>query len=107
MAPLPPPNPAEGRAASEQAAQARRTALHALTMGQLTLQALFELVEAEWPKHQLGHIHVRAALEALPHIGEVRSARILTDLGIPYTEHLDVLGPIQRERLLEETGADV
>lgn len=93
---LPTPDPAQGAAAEAQAAEARRTALDAVTAGSLTLDELFAQVDAEDPHHQLGHIHARALLLALPHIGEVKADEILDGLGIKHDEHIDVLGGQQR-----------
>lgn len=98
---LPPPDPAQGAAAEAQATEARRTALQVLTAGSLTLTELFAQVDAEDPHHQLGHIHARAMLLALPHIGEVKADEILDGLGIPHSEHIDVLGVLQRAALVQ------
>lgn len=106
MTQLPPPDPAEGAAAEAQAAEARASALAELTAGSLTLAELFAQVDAEEPKHQLGHIHVHAALLALPHIGEVRAGQLLDDIGVPYSRHLAALGDAQQRWLVTETGSD-
>lgn len=99
MSTLPPPDPAEGNAASVAASEARDAAEQQLKSGTLDLPGLFAAADAETGHHTIGHMHVKAALLALPHIGEVRSARILDDLGIKHDEHLDVLGAEQRQAL--------
>lgn len=101
---IPTPDPAQGAAAEAQAAEARRTALEAVTAGSLTLEELFAQVDAEDPHHQLGHIHARAALLALAHIGDVKADQILDGLGIKHDEHLDVLGSEQRAAILQEVA---
>lgn len=101
MTNLPPPDPEQGAAAESQAAEARASALEALTEGAITLQDLFARVVAEEPHRQLGHIHVRAALLSLPHIGEKRADEILDALGIPPHRHLDAIGTRERELVYE------
>lgn len=99
--PLPPPNPEEGAAAESEAAEARRTVLSAMANSELGLEDLFRLVDEEGPKHQIGHIHVRAALLALPYIGEAKSDEILEAMGLPHDRHIDVLGPDERFAIIE------
>lgn len=99
---LPTPDPAEGAAAQAHAAQARRTVLHAITTGAITVEELFTQVALEEPKHQLGHIHARALLLALPRIGEVKADGILDGLGIPHDRHLAALSRKQRAALIQE-----
>jgi hypothetical protein len=103
---LPTPDPAEGAAAEAHAAQARRSALAAVSAGSVTLAELFDQVEAEEPKHQLGHIHLRAALLALPHIGEIRADRILDEAGLASDTHLAELGIHQRAGLIALAEAE-
>jgi len=102
---LPPPDPAEGAAAEAQAAEARANALAELSAGSLTLAELLVQVEGEEPHHQLGHIHVRAALLALPHIGEVRADEVLASLGLEPGRHLASLGREQQVLLCENAAA--
>lgn len=103
---LPPPDPAEGAAAEAQAAEARASALAELTAGSLTLAELLVQVEGEEPKHQLGHIHVRAALLALPHIGTVKADELLAGLSLEPDRHLASLGSEQARLLCENVAAE-
>lgn len=105
MSPLPPPDPAAGNAASVAADAARDVAEAALKDGSLNLDGLFAQVDAETGKHVIGHMHVKAALVALPHIGEVKAAKILTETGINGGEHLVQLGAQQRVALTEAIAA--
>ncbi len=102
MSSLPPPDPAEGNAASVAANLARHEAFLALANPDETydLAEFFARVEAEEPKHVLGHAHIIRVLEALPHIGYHRSREILNELGIEHLEHVDVLGPNQKNAIL-------
>lgn len=102
MSPLPPPNPAEGEAAALAADEARSTALAAVSAGTVTLEALLAEAQTGTP---LGHIHARAALLALPKIGDVKADEILDGLGIKHDEHLDVLGVDQRAALVAEVAS--
>lgn len=104
MTQLPPPNPAAGGAAEAQAAEARRNALQAITDGSLTMDELFAQIEQEEPHHQLGHIHVRALLLALPHIGETKADELLREVGIEASRHLASLGSEQRTVLAENAA---
>ncbi len=104
MSPLPAPDPAEGAAAESQAAEARSSALGELSEGDLTLEELFRAVDDEEPAHQLGHIHVRAALLALPQIGETRADEILEAVGLEGDRHLDTIGSLEQEALLAEVA---
>jgi hypothetical protein len=101
MSTLPKPDPQAGAAAEQQAAEARRTALRSLSDGSLTLDELFTRVQDEEPKHQLGHIHARAALLALPRIGQKKASAILDDLGIPHDRKIDKLGARQRKAIIQ------
>jgi transposase len=97
---LPEPDPAVGAEAMSQAAEARRTATRELEEGALTLEELLVQVDEE-DSDQLGHMHVRHALLALPHIGEVRADRILAEAGVDGMRHLASLGSRQAEHLVE------
>lgn len=99
MTTLPEPDPAQGAAAEAQATEARRTALRAVTFGSVTLAELFAQIDTEEPKHQLGHIHLRSALLALPHIGEVKADEIIAALNLTRDRHLDTIGSEQRAKL--------
>lgn len=101
MSPLPAPDPAEGEAAEAAANKERDEAVEALSGGSYTLAELFENVDKEGEHHVLGHMHVRAALLALPGIGDVKADAILSDLGIEGSEHLDVLGSDERAAIIE------
>lgn len=104
MSNLPTPDPAEGRAASEEAAQARRDAEEALRSGTMRLEALFTQVDAESEEqgHKVyGHMHLRAALLALPFIGEKKANEILDNLGLAHDVHLAQLGDNQRQAVIQ------
>ena len=103
---LPPPDPSEGNAAEIEAAEARRTALAGITDGSLTLDDLFGKVDTEGPRHQLGHIHAKALLVALPKIGDVKADKILDDLGIKHDEHIDVIGVDERAKIVAAVAAE-
>jgi S13-like protein len=107
MSTLPPPDPAEGNAASVAASEARDAAEQQLKSGALDLPGLFAAADAETGHHTIGHMHVKAALVALPHIGEVKAARILAELAIAGDEHIDVLGGKQRQALQAAVAAAV
>lgn len=101
---LPPPDPAEGEAALIQADEARTAASNELSEGSLTLEELFAQVDEEGPRKQLGHMHLRHALVALPHIGETRADEILETVGLEGDRHLDTVGSHEQESLLEEAS---
>lgn len=105
MSPLPPPDPAAVNAAAQAAAQAREAVEEQLTAGTLDLAGLFAQVDAETDHHVIGHMHVRAALLALPKIGDVKANAILDWLGIKHDEHIDVLGATQRQDLANAVAA--
>lgn len=107
MTDLPAPDQPAATAAAQAANEARDAYRAELAAGTKTLTDLFGDVDAEKSAggHRvLGHMHIRGALEALPKIGEVKSAEILDRLGIAHDEHLDVLGAVQRQALLEAAG---
>jgi hypothetical protein len=104
MTDLPEPDPAAGELANEEVSQARRDAEQALSEGKMGLQALFSQVDQEREEggHRVyGHMHVKAALMALPKIDEVKATDIITDLGWDGTTRLDQVGDQQREVLYE------
>ncbi|MFE9139694.1 integration host factor, actinobacterial type [Streptomyces sp. NPDC007355] len=78
------------------ARQERAEVKEALKQGRLSLrEALASNSEA------LRKMPVRALLESLPRIGQVRAQRLLTELEIAPSRRLGGLGPRQRQRLLE------
>jgi hypothetical protein len=99
MSNLPPPDPAAGNAANVAAGEARDAAEASLKDGSLDLTGLFAQVDAETEHHQLGHMNIKRALVALPHIGDITADEILADLEIEGSHNLDALGPHQREAL--------
>jgi hypothetical protein len=98
MSNLPPPDPAVGEAANVAAGAARDAAEASLKDGSLDLAGLFSQERAE-EGTQLGHMNIKRALIALPHIGEVKADEILANLGIEGSRNLDTLGNHQREEL--------
>lgn len=103
MTDLPAPDPAEGQAAASQAAAARRDFSEALSNGEMSLLGLFEMAGDETANQQTerpaGHMHIRAALLALPKIGEKTADRILSEVGIQGDRHIDSIGTQQRDAL--------
>ena len=98
---LPTPDPAVGHAASLAAEEARDGVEANLKSGTVDLSGVFQQVDAEGTKHVVGHMHARAALLALPHIGETKANEILDGLGIKHDEHLDALGSSQRAAIIQ------
>ncbi|MFJ8589680.1 integration host factor, actinobacterial type [Streptomyces sp. NPDC093595] len=87
------------RAALDKALAARRERAEvreALKQGRLSLsEALTSDSEA------MRKMPVRTLLASLPHVGQARAQRLLTQLGIAPSRRLRGLGPRQRQRLLE------
>lgn len=104
MNPLPAPDQPAATAAAAAANAARDSVVAQLSAGTMTLDSLFSLVDGE-TKPVLGHMHLRAALIALPKIGEVKADKIIADLGLKSDEHLDVLGSQQRKAIAEALAA--
>lgn len=104
----PVPDPAVGHAAETAADEARRAAEQSLKDGSLDLAGLFSQVDAEDDAgtRTYGHMHIRAALLALPHIGDVKANKILDELGIKHDEHLDVLGSQERQDIINAVQAE-
>jgi hypothetical protein len=94
----PPLDPAAGTAANVAAGAARDAAEASLKDGSLDLVGLFAQERAE-EGTQLGHMNIKRALVALPHIGDVRADEILASLGIEGGRNLDTLGAHQREAI--------
>ena len=103
---LPPPDPAAGEAAEQKADQARAAATEQLKAGTMTLEELFQASDAETEQREIGHMHVKHALEALPKIGETKADEILRNLNIPGDRHLDTLGSHERTQLIQSTSGD-
>lgn len=102
-----PVDQAQGTESASEAAQARRDIEGQLTDGSLTLTDLFQMSDAETgDSHRtVGHMHLRAALLALPGIGEVKADAILAEVGIKGDRHIDSLGSKQREKLAAAVDA--
>jgi hypothetical protein len=105
MTDLPTPDPAAGEAAAQEAAQARQDIEAKLGDGSMTLTDLFGMSDQEsGDSHRVaGHMHVKAALIALPHIDEVRANEILDAAGVAHDHHIDAVGSEQRSQI--ETAA--
>jgi hypothetical protein len=105
---LPPPDPAAGEQAAQAAEAARRDVESQLSSGSLDLTGLFAMNEQErtagGPRH-VGHMHLRAALLALPHIGEKKADEILTEVSIPADRHIDDIGTQEQQKLSEAVAA--
>lgn len=94
----PTPDPAEGSTANEEVSAARRDVETQLGDGSLSIDDLRQMSEAEATtgSHRVvGHMHIRAALLALPHIGETRADEILDEVGVDGSRHIDDLGTHQ------------
>lgn len=98
---LPVPNPAAGSAANHEAGIAREDAIRALGDGSLDLRGLFGEGATPGP---VGHMNVRAALIALPGIGDVRADEILQQLQISPSTNIDQLGVNQQQALITAVG---
>jgi hypothetical protein len=108
MTDLPPPNPAVGEAAAEEAAAARRDVETQLKDGTLKLTDVVQMSEAEattGSRRVAGHMHLRAVLLALPRIGEKHADEILGVVGVEGSRHVDSLGPHQVEAIEAEVAA--
>ncbi len=103
MSDLPSPDQAAASEAASEAAHARSDALREVSAGTLTLAGLYERINVE-ERPVLGHIHVRAALLAHPHIGDVKADAIIEALGVKPGEHLERLGSRQRD-MIEQLAA--
>ena len=96
---LPAPDPAAGSAANKAASVARHAVGLGLADGTLTLDDVWAQVDAEGDHKPVGHIHLRALLLDLSHIGEVKADEVLAQLGLEGTRHIVTLGTIEREAL--------
>lgn len=103
MATLPPPNQREGATAHSEAEAGRREMKKALSTGGMTLQGLFDASDSEekgQPKIA-GHMHLRAALLALPKIGDKKANKILDGLGLAHDTHVAKVGKRQRKAVIQ------
>jgi hypothetical protein len=100
MSPVPPSLTQEQRVAASKAAVAnrrRRAEVKRLVKsGELSLQELFALAEAEECVAQMRAFDL---ISALPAIGEVKAARIMEQAAIAQSRRIRGLGPKQREAL--------
>jgi hypothetical protein len=94
---------AEGTTAASDQAQARRELLAQASDGSLTLDDLFQAADQEDSgDHRIaGHIHLRAALLALPGIGDAKADAILEEVGVDGEKHLAAVGARQRKQLAD------
>lgn len=102
--PLPPLTPEQRAAALEKAAAARATRAavkNRLKSGETTLSAV--ITEAETDE-AIGKLKVSALLEALPGVGKVKAAAIMTTVGISESRRVRGLGPHQVAALVERFG---
>ena len=105
----PPVDPTAGEEANEVAAQARRDLEAELSSGNATLEDVFEQSDTERdsvgdagaPHRPIGHMHIGAALLALPNIGETHTDQILNSAGLTRDRHIDSLGDDERTDLLD------
>lgn len=106
---LPPPDPEAGGLAESEAEQGRRDLEAAMQSGELSLAGLFDASgqESEEHGHRIaGHMHLKRALLALPHIGEIRANEILDALNLDGGEHIDQVGTQQQAALVEAVEAE-
>jgi hypothetical protein len=94
---------AEGTTASSETATARREALGQVSDGSLALNDLFQMADSESGDsgRVIGHMHIRAALLALPGIGEKKADAILTEVDVEGDRHIATLGSNQRDQLVQ------
>jgi S13-like H2TH domain len=99
--PTPPPRSDEQRrAALERAAEARRVRAElkaGLQQGDLSLHEVFTRAGSD---PVVANTKILTVLESLPHLGKVRSRRLLAELEISERQRVRGVGPNQRERLV-------
>jgi hypothetical protein len=69
--------------------------------GRLTLQAIFDLADADDVIAQMRAVDL---LESLPAVGAVKASRLMREAGVAATRRIRGLGPKQREDLLRLVG---
>ncbi len=98
--PVPKMTDEQRAAALARAAEARRVRAEVkqlLKTGSLSLPELFERAEED---ELIAGIKVGAVVVSMPHMGKVKSMRLLEELGIDDAKRLRALGSKQREALL-------
>jgi hypothetical protein len=93
---------AEGSTAASETATARRETLGQVSDGSLGLEDLFQMADSEEGDsgRVIGHMHIRAALLALPGIGDKKADAILDDVDVEGDRHIATLGSNQRDQLV-------
>ena len=103
--PLPPSlSPDQRQAALAKAAAARRQRAELkekLKMGSTSLKELLEQADRD---EVVGKMKVLAVLESLPGLGKVKARRLMEDVGISETRHIQGLGDKQRIKLFDLLG---
>lgn len=108
---LPPPDQHAASEAAREANARREEAERLLSDGSTTIEELFAEVDAERERdlhlgegdqhRHLGHMHLRAALLAVPHIGEVKADQIIEAAGLKGDQRLDDIGSRQQAHVVE------
>lgn len=105
---LPEPDQAAASLAAQEAAAARQDIESQLSDGSLSITDVFQMSDQEIGEtsHRIvGHMHIRAALLALPHIGDVRADEILEEVGIEGDRHIDTIGDDEQDEIAEAVRA--
>lgn len=103
---LPQLTPEQRAAALEKAAAARRARAELKERLKAGKTDLKQVLKDAADDDILGKMKVSALLEALPKVGKVKAAEIMTELEIAPTRRLRGLGDRQRRALLERFGFD-
>jgi hypothetical protein len=101
---LPELDPEQRRQALARATEVRQVRAQIKQMlktGETTLAEVLDRASDD----RLARMRVPELLEALPHVGPVRSRRLMERLDIAPTRRLGGLGPRQKAALLEELGS--
>jgi hypothetical protein len=99
--------PGEGELANEEVSQARRDMETSLKNGSADLSTVFSQSDEEHgSSHRvIGHMHIAAVLEALPHIGTTRANEVLEKVGIERDRHIDTIGSDERQQLIDAVNS--
>ncbi len=101
---LPPLTPEQRAAALEKAAAARRERAEVKNRLKHSGASLVEVLKEGQTNDAIGKMKVSAVLQALPGVGKVRAARIMSELGISESRRVRGLGTNQLAALEREFG---
>lgn len=96
---LPPLTPEQRAAALEKAAAARRARAALKVSLKTRSTTLAAVLDSGATDEAVGKMKVIAVLEAMPGVGKIKAARIITELGISPSRRVRGLGVKQREAL--------